>query len=384
MKITAKWVFSALVALLLLAVLSWDQLGKPLLFDLFQAVTGHQKLAANTFRMPPANTPYDQWMEKARAQIPVFEGVVIQDVRSVKLEPWPELGPDIRGMYLRFSDYQMSDGRIVELPAHAQALEQRHFFEMAIYAFGGPGHTIIQQEGYPPQRIDWDYRSLISIPLNAHYQHFNDSDHAVRLFAVSSFPFVINSFPSERFVFDNDFAMTDRYAAEAGYFEHETRVNDNTLRKNFVADALQAETSQQAHRTEGATGMRWIMSENSMLSARVSEMEAGMYKEAHRHSSDAFILLLSGEGYSLTWLEGLYGKRLRVDWHEGTLFVPPIYWYHQHFNPGGEPARYLAINTPYLVQNLGLRFIDQLKKDLPEVKKEWEQEREKRARNSQK
>ena len=38
----------------------------------------------------------------------------------------------------------------------------------------------------------------------------------------------------------------------------------------------------------------------------------------------SIILLLSGEGYSLTWKEGAE-KRTRVDWHEGTVFVPPIY-----------------------------------------------------------
>jgi len=117
-----------------------------------------------------------------------------------------------------------------------------------------------------------------------------------------------------------------------------------------------------------------------MIDLHVSEMPSKEYKRAHRHSSDAFVMLLSGNGYSITWPESQYEKRVRVDWHEGTLFVPPIYWYHQHLNPGDEPARYLAINAPILVTRLGLRFEDQLEPDLPEIEQEFKAEIAKRAK----
>ena len=336
-----------------------------------------ERIGPTMWRVRPTGTPYDNWLQEAKKRIPVFEGLMIQDARTEPLKPWDEMGVD--GLYIRMADYQITDGWILEIPPKGQTKTQRHLFESGIFFFGGPGHTIIQQEGKRPQRVDWKYRTLFSIPLNVRYQHFNDSDEPVRLVAVTSFPFVMNAMNNEKFVFENPFEFRDRYDAEEDYLRKSEQVRVRSTVTNLVPDALEFKLERWDERGEGTTNMNWQMAGNSMIAMHVSEMPSKVYKKAHRHSSDAFILLLSGEGYSLTWAEGQYDKRVRVDWQEGTIFVPPIYWYHQHLNPGSESARYLAINAPPIVRKLGLRFQDQLDPDLPEIREEWEREVAKRG-----
>lgn len=334
--------------------------------------SGREKVGATMWRVLPTNTPYDQWFAKNREHMPTFEGLVIQDTRTEPLEYWDDMG--VNGLYIKMADYQITDGWILEVPAKGKTKLQRHMFEAGMYFFGGPGHIILQQVGKRPQRIEFKYRTLYSVPLNVQYQIFNDSDEPVRVVAVTSFPFVLNAMNSEEFVFNNPFAFHDRYDADENYDSYREHPEENLTITNVVPDAVEFELDEYDHRGKGTTNMHWTMSGNSMIDLHVSEMPAGVYKKAHRHSSDAFILLVAGEGYSLTWPEGRYEDRIRVDWQEGTMFVPPIYWYHQHLNPSNESARYLAINAPILVTTLGLRFSDQLEPDLPQIKEEFEAE----------
>jgi uncharacterized RmlC-like cupin family protein len=367
---------SVVLALVAAAAIFWQYLPevRHAYWDLMTPDRGPEAHGSTILRVIPQGTPYDRWLEEIRAQIPVFDGLFIQDVATVGLRPWLQMGEGVKGLYLRFADYQITDGRILELPARGRAGPQRHLFEMGIYFLGGPGHTVFFRDGNEPLRVDWRAGSLLSVPLNVRYQHFNDGDQPVRLLAVTSFPFALNASASESFVFENDFDFADRFDASSQYFQTSVPFGEKRVATNFVPDAGAVALMENDDRGSGTTTLRWAMAGNSVIDLHVSAIPPGRYMKAHRHSSDAFVLILGGEGYSLIWSGDDMANRTRIDWQKGTLFVPPTYWYHQHLNVGTEPSRQLAINAPPLVRNLGLRFSDQIEVESPAIRAEWEKE----------
>ena len=152
---------------------------------------------------------------------------------------------------------------------------------------------------------------------------------------------MMNLLHNTDFIFNCDYVFTDRFDSQADYFSRPgTWYAGRTWQTNFVADVRNLKLLDWKERGGGGSQVRIELSENT-LCGHVSEFAVGAYKKAHFHGPGAHVIILSGVGYSLMWPQGQPIKR--YDWRPGSLVVPPANWFHQHFNAGAEPVRYLAL-----------------------------------------
>jgi hypothetical protein len=157
--------------------------------------------------------------------------------------------------------------------------------------------------------------------------------------SVTNGPSVINLYEDIDFVFNTRYDFKNRFSGEPDYFDNKGEQKGLLLETNFVADAVNLPLISAKERGAGGGHIRFNMAKGSMNS-HISQFPIGTYKKAHCHGPGAHVIILSGEGYSLMWPEGEQPRR--YDWEVGSMIVPPNLWFHQHFNTGTTPARYLA------------------------------------------
>jgi len=204
----------------------------------------------------------------------------------------------------------------------------------------GRGSTTVWNEAGQKLSFEWGKGSLFAIPLNANHQHFNGSGKEVaRFVAVTNGPAVINLYEDLNFVFNTPYDFKERFSGDPEYFANKGEQKGLLLETNFVADAINLPLITATERGAGGGHIRFNMAKGSMNS-HISQFPIGTYKKGHAHGPGAHVIIMSGEGYSLMWPEGEEPKR--YDWEVGSMVVPPNLWFHQHFNTGVTPARYLA------------------------------------------
>ena len=93
-------------------------------------------------------------------------------------------------------------------------------------------------------------------------------------------------------------------------------------------------------RGKGSLNVFFVLADGTMH-AHMSQIPAGRYKKAHRHAAGTHVHAVDGIGYSLLWYEG-DSEFVELEWKHGFMYTPPFWMFHQHFNTGTTPARYLA------------------------------------------
>ena len=292
----------------------------------------------------PETTPYERWCEQQG--VPIIRGFYIADLTQVDLAPWPAKG--VNGAIIKLDGADDSNGSyLIALNRGEATTWAQHIYEELFYVVSGQGAVELQLDGRVVRR-GFGPGAVFSPPLNVAYRLIATTPS--RLYCVNGAPPVMNLFHNQDFIDRNAFVFRDRLAPIGGgvanYFDSRGRLwrrpdGAGVWETTWIEDVRTFELPRLARRGGDGRMMTFQLGEGSLI-AHISEFPSGQYKKAHRHGPGANIVILSGEGYSLLW-EHDGDEPQRVNWAPNSVFVPPDMWWHQHFNCGPGPARYLAL-----------------------------------------
>jgi oxalate decarboxylase/phosphoglucose isomerase-like protein (cupin superfamily) len=286
-------------------------------------------------------TAYERWTEDQK--IPIVEGFYIPDLTAVELGPWEAMGG--HGAFVQLDGTEETNGAyILRLADGEESLWQRRMFEELFYVVQGTGITEVKTATGSITTCRWKAGSVFAVPLNFEYRHIAIDDAI--FYCVNSAPMVMNLFHSDRFVFDNPFTEFDRFDGAEDFFSPDgtfwARKDGATIwETNLVEDVRNLELPLFEQRGAGGTNVCFELADGTVV-AHTSEFPPGTYKKAHRHGPGAHVIMLGGDGYTLLWKNGLEDV-VDITWNDHAIIVPPSNWWHQHFNTGDKPARYLAM-----------------------------------------
>jgi oxalate decarboxylase/phosphoglucose isomerase-like protein (cupin superfamily) len=302
------------------------------------------------------DTPYLRWVRSEGLDI--ISAQYVRNLRTVELKPWARRGG--RGVFLNHDASRTSnDCYICEIPPAGKLAPHRQMYEEMVLILDGRGSTTVWNHAGKRVTFEWQAGAIFGIPLNCWHQHFNGSGQApVRYVAVTNAPPVMNLYEDLDFIFGHEHDFKTRFSGEPDYFAAGKELSGWRLVTNFIPDAVNLPLPIAEVRGAGGGHVRFNLAKGS-LDSHISQFPIGTYKKAHAHGPGAHVIILSGEGYSLLWHD-LNEDPIRQDWEVGTLLVPPNAVYHQHFNTGTVPARYLAFRhsgPPRNSQGVPLCFI---------------------------
>jgi oxalate decarboxylase/phosphoglucose isomerase-like protein (cupin superfamily) len=297
--------------------------------------------------------PHDLWMQEQG--IPIHKGYFVEDLRSVELDWWE--ARKARACFIQLMGQQgVSEARVTEIPPGESLPPVRLGLDEVVYVLDGRGLTTVwTEEGGQKRTFEWQKHSLFLLPHYAYHQFSNmQGDRPVRLLHYNYFPLALSIVQDPEMWLKEPPRAREDFLSRLGEFYSEAKVITQSAQRralgrqynfwygNFFPD-MRAWDKLDPLTGRGAGGRSvQIQFPGSQMSCHMSVFPPLTYKKAHRHGPGRVIVIPAGEGYSILWEEGK--DKLVVPWHEGSMFVPPEKWFHQHFNVGGGPARYLALH----------------------------------------
>ncbi|HWP60690.1 MAG TPA: hypothetical protein VNL14_22540 [Candidatus Acidoferrales bacterium] len=336
---------------------------------------------------------YDHWMESIG--IPIHRGYFIEDLRTVELGWWEER--QCNAAFIQLAGQEgITSATVMEIEPGKTLPPIRFALDELIYVLEGRGVTTVwAADGAPKKTFEWQDRSLFQIP-HGYFQQLGNmrGDKPARVLRYSYLPLAMSLVTEPRFFFNNPFQEEDHLGRTGELYSEAKLVSDGDRSRawggksvywygNFFPD-MRAWDSFSVNRRGGFSVT--IMFPNSEMSCHMSVFPNRTYKKAHRHGPGRVIVIPGGEGYSVLWEEGK--EKIVCPWHEGSMFVPPNKWFHQHFNTGLVPARYLALHPPRQFRGHAEKIEDRAK-DLieycdedPWIRQKFEEELRKKGTTS--
>ena len=290
------------------------------------------------------DTPYERWVEGQG--IPVIRGFHVDDLTKVQTSEWKAKGVAAAIIALDGAD-DTNGSFVLQIDKGEATVWDHHVYEELYFVVSGEG-SIELRTGGSVERQPFGAGAVFAPPLNVEYRLIAET--ATTVYCVTAAPPVMNVFHSAAFLDDNPWEFADRLVpvdqSVSRYFDNRGRLwkrpdGAGVWETSWIDDVNTFELPRLAKRGGDGRMVTFQLGEGSLI-AHISQFPSGQYKKAHRHGPGANIVILGGRGYSLLWqTDG--DEPQRVDWSPNSIFVPPDMWWHQHFNSGPDPARYVAL-----------------------------------------
>lgn len=297
--------------------------------------------------------PYEHWVQSQG--LPIYSGYYVEDVRTLELGWWEER--QCFAAFLSLTGQEgISEARVTEIPEGKTLPPLKFALDEVVYVAEGRGLTTVWgDEGGSKKSFEWQKHSMFLIPRNTFRQLSNmQGNSPARLLHYNYLPVAMSVTPDPQFFFHNSYAAhwDGRNGHDEDFYSQAKRIkgglggltNRDIWYGNFFPDMRSWDKLNAQTGRGGGSKVVHIRFPNATICSHMSVFPAQSYKKAHRHGPGIVIVIPTGEGYSIMWQEGK--EKVVIPWHEGSVFVPPNRWFHQHFNITASTARYLALRTP--------------------------------------